>query len=77
MADMPLAKRVEVLEEKVGVLELLPARIDRLEVVLRDEIRTGDEETRRLMRVLHEDLVERIKTVGEAIDFIKQAHGVD
>jgi hypothetical protein len=36
--------------------------------VLRDEIRTGDEETRRLMRVLHEDLVERIKTVGEAMD---------
>jgi predicted phage gp36 major capsid-like protein len=28
---------------------------------VREEIRAGDEETRCLMRVLHEDLVERIK----------------
>ena len=28
---------------------------------LRDEMRAGDEETRRLMRVLYEDLVERIQ----------------
>jgi hypothetical protein len=32
---------------------------------LRKEIRDGDEETRRLMRVLHEDLVERITKIGE------------
>ncbi len=31
---------------------------------LRKEIREGDEETRRLMRVLHEDLVARIALVG-------------
>jgi hypothetical protein len=29
------------------------------------EIRSGDEETRRYMRVLHEDLVERISKIGE------------
>ncbi len=34
-------------------------------VGLRQEIRDGDEETRRLMRVLHEDLVQRIALLGE------------
>jgi hypothetical protein len=34
-------------------------------VGLRQEIREGDEETRRLMRVLHEDLVQRIALLGE------------
>lgn len=33
-------------------------------VGLRQEIRDGDEETRRLMRVLHEDLVQRIALPG-------------
>lgn len=33
--------------------------------VLREEIRAGDGETRRYMRVLHEDLVERIATLKE------------
>jgi hypothetical protein len=32
---------------------------------LRDEIRAGDEETRRYMRVLHEDLVGRISLLQE------------
>lgn len=32
---------------------------------LRQEIRDGDEETRRLVRVLHEDVVERIARLGE------------
>jgi len=31
---------------------------------LRDEIRAGDQETRRFMRILHEDLVERIEILG-------------
>jgi F0F1-type ATP synthase membrane subunit b/b' len=31
---------------------------------LRQEIRAGDEETRRFMRILHEDLVERIEILG-------------
>ena len=34
---------------------------------LRDEIRGGDEETRRYMRVLHEDLVDRISLLQEGI----------
>lgn len=32
---------------------------------LREEIRAGDEETRRVMRILHEDLVARIERLGE------------
>jgi hypothetical protein len=32
---------------------------------LREEIRAGDDETRRYMRVLHEDLVQRIATFAE------------
>jgi hypothetical protein len=31
---------------------------------LRDEIRGGDEETRRFMRILHEEVIERIKELG-------------
>jgi hypothetical protein len=33
---------------------------------LRGEIRAGDEETRRFMRVLHEDVIARIAAIGEA-----------
>ena len=33
---------------------------------LRAEIREGDEETRRFMRVLHEDVIARIAALGDA-----------
>ena len=33
-------------------------------VAVHKEIKDGDDETRRLMRVLHEDLVERIASIG-------------
>ena len=118
---MPTAKlltRLEILEQRVTVLEWLPAKVDALaaqivqlrdemraefsairvemrtgdlatQASLREEIRAGDEETRRVLReeirasenlmreligetrahmlVLHEDLVERIKRIGEAL----------
>jgi hypothetical protein len=32
--------------------------------VLREEIRGGNEETRQFMRVLHEDVIERIRLLG-------------
>ncbi|MGH9204020.1 MAG: hypothetical protein ACRD2A_22570, partial [Vicinamibacterales bacterium] len=38
---------------------------------LRAEIREGDEETRRYMRVLHEDLISRIRTIGEGVDDLR------
>jgi hypothetical protein len=34
--------------------------------LLRAEIRQGDEETRRYMRVLHEDVIARIAALGDA-----------
>ena len=37
------------------------------EATLRQEMRAGDEETRRLMRSLHEDVIDRIKTLGDAL----------
>jgi septation ring formation regulator EzrA len=39
---------------------------------VRSEIRQGDEETRRYMRVLYEDLVERIKIMGEGIEELRR-----
>ena len=77
-----LEKRVEILEDRVDLLEQLPARVAGLEsqvvqlrdemraefsavrTELRQEIRTGDQETQRLMRVLHEEVLARIKTLG-------------
>ena len=80
MVGPPLEGRVSILEEKVGSLEQLPARVDALELQIqqlrgemraefsatRQEIVAGDEETRRFMRVLYEDLVARIATIGSA-----------
>jgi hypothetical protein len=39
--------------------------------MLRDEIRAGDEETRRFMRILHEKVISDIANLGEA----RQTHG--
>jgi hypothetical protein len=40
--------------------------------MVRTEIRQGDEETRRYMRVLYEDLIERIRTMGEGIEELRR-----
>ena len=34
-------------------------------VAIRSELRAGDDETRRYMRVLHEEVIDRIKWLGE------------
>lgn len=39
--------------------------ISQLEERLSERIRSGDEETRRYMRVLHEDVIERISRLQE------------
>lgn len=39
---------------------------DSVKSELQAEIRAGDEETRRYMRVLHEEVISRIATIGEA-----------
>ena len=82
MPPQPLARRVEILEEKVDALGQLPARVTRVETELaalrtelraefaavRVEIHDGEEETRRQMRILHEDVISRIALLQEGID---------
>jgi len=74
-----LTARVEILEEIVRTLETLPKRVEAVETqilhlreemrsefsAVRQEIRDGDEETRRYMRVLHEEVLARIATIAE------------
>jgi len=68
MQERSLDKRVDLVERKMEALETLPDRVTRVElqlVHLRDEIRSGDDETRRYMRVLHEDVIARLATIQE------------
>lgn len=78
MAQKSLEERVDMLEQRVELLVQLPERVSALEtqiVLLRDEMRAEfsatradarerDEETRRFMRVLYEDLVARLELLG-------------
>ena len=78
MADKSLEERVSLLENELrGMPErvtALDAQFQQFRIEVRDEfsatreqlqkeIQEGDEETRRLMRVLHEDLVVRIALI--------------
>jgi len=80
MPERTLVDRVEILEHNVEGLKALPGRVHAVELqivqlreemhagfsALRAEISAGDEETRRYMRVLHEEVISRIATIGEA-----------
>ncbi len=46
--------------------EALLGEIRKVEASLRREIQAGDEETRRFMRVLHEDVIARLAAIGES-----------
>ena len=73
---------IVVLEQRVTRLEEVPARMDRLESqilqlrtemhdefsAVRLEIRSGDEETRRYMRILFEEYVGRMRVIDEGKD---------
>ena len=79
MPAQTLESRVERLERRVTTLEQLPERMTALESqivqlrtemrdefsAMRHEINSGDEETRTLMRVLHEDVIQRIALLQE------------
>jgi uncharacterized coiled-coil protein SlyX len=89
VAAQTLENRVEQLEARVAKLEQLPERIDGLasQIVqlrtgmhdefsaVREEIRLGDEETRRYMRVLHEEVISRIATIQEGQDASRPRRG--
>ena len=75
MSPESLRVRVERLERRVEILEQLPERVSALEsqiVLLRGELRNEFSATRalisdvdRYMRMLHEDVIQRIATLGE------------
>jgi predicted nucleic acid-binding Zn-ribbon protein len=79
VARQTLENRVATLEQQIQALVGLPERMVSLEsqfqqlrsdvreefAALRMEIRTGDLETRRFIRVLHEDVISRIAAIGE------------
>src|SRR5262245_1735850 len=79
MADANLEHRVEILEEKMGELQDVPARLAAVESqivqirsemrsefsAVRAEMRTMIDETRLEMRVLHEEVISRIALLQE------------
>jgi hypothetical protein len=65
---MPLVRRIEILEGDVNALRQLPDQVSAVAAnlaALREDIRTGDEETRRQMRILHEEVLSRIALLDE------------
>jgi len=72
------AFRVEVQQQFADVRQEFVAvrtEMTTLGETLRHEIRDGDEETRRYTRELHEDLVERISTLGNGTRPPKRRRG--
>jgi chaperonin cofactor prefoldin len=79
MPPQTIENRVDQLELRVTELEKLPERITGVESqivqlraelrdefsAVRQEIRQGDEETRRYMRVLHEEVIGRLAVIPE------------
>jgi len=62
-----LPGRVHAVELQIVPLrEEMRAGFSALRAELQAEIRAGDEETRRYMRALHEEVIFRIATIGEA-----------
>ena len=69
-----LPARVGRLEEQIvqlrtemrGEFSAVRQEMRTMRDALRSEMRDGDEETRRYMRVLHEEVIDRIARIGEA-----------
>lgn len=60
-----LGVRFVSVEVRLGTLERRLENVDGQIVQLRGEMKTGDEETRVLMRVLHEEVMARFALLGE------------
>lgn len=79
MATQTLAVRVDRLEQRVTLLEELPARVDALALqisqlrdemrtefsAVRDEIQMGDTRVMEQVRFLHEELISRLALIQE------------
>jgi hypothetical protein len=55
---------LQLRQEMRGEFSAVRQELDEVRRELRGEIRQGDEETRRYMRVLHEDVIARIATLS-------------
>ena len=81
-----IGNRVDQLEQRVTEPERRPDRMTVLESqieqlrdemreefsAVRQEIRAGDEETRRFMRVLHEDVIRRLAVIQEGLPTMRR-----
>jgi len=56
---------LQLRDEMRGECSAVRAEIRDGDAALGEEIRRGDEETRNYMRVLHEEVIARIATIGE------------
>jgi len=66
--ESTLSARIDSVESTLSVrIDRVEAAMGRLERSLREEIRAGDDETRRFMRMLHEDLIGRIALLSERL----------
>jgi len=77
-----IEERLTMLEQQIQEMRELPNRVTGLESqilqlsqriasevsAIRDEVDAGDAETRVFMRVLYEDVLARIKAIGEGYD---------
>ena len=60
--------RAEMHSEFSAVCEEMRGRFEHVDAsmaALRADVRAGDEETRRYMRLLHEDVISRLKTIRQ------------
>ena len=81
-APTPLEHRLERLETRMTALEQLPGRMERMEIQLvelrgevtgsRDALSARIDDTRREMRVLHEDVLGRIAVIGEGLTTLSE-----
>lgn len=81
MQERSIVERIVIPETKGEGLDVAPDRAAALELQLmqlreemraefsavRDEVRGGDEETRRHLRILHDNLIARLAGLGDSI----------
>ena len=83
MQERSIVERIVIPETKAEGLDVAPEPAAALELQLlqlreeirtefsavRDEVRSGDEETRRHLRLLHDTLIARLSALGDATRF--------
>ena len=68
---LPIEEWLDLLDARLIALEQLPDRMDRLETGM-DQLLARVDDTRREMRVLHEDVLGRIAVIGEELTTLSE-----